>query len=1050
MKDFIFRSALIAILTLFPGILKAQQTIHHEIKVNLNPETHHLQVEDTITLPRSISSDPEGNFHFLLHRGLRPVSQTAGVKIIYEKEDPKPLGFGLSGGGGEAGVRLEHYLVKLPIGLRQFVMAYEGEINHPLMSGGGNADRSSGTPGIIATEGVFLSGETFWYPWFYADMTTFSLDLTLPKGWNAVSQGGREEYIREDNLVRVRWVSSEPQEEIYLVAGEWHEYLRQAGKVVAMVFLRTPDPELAQKYLEVTEQYLEMYEKLLGPYPYSKFALVENFWETGYGMPSFTLLGSKIIRFPFILHSSYPHEILHNWWGNGVYVDRETGNWSEGLTAYLADYLIQEQHGGGKASRHASLQKYADYVTAGKDFPLMEFQGRVDAASQAVGYGKTMHFFHMLRLKVGDEIFIEALQTFFHENKFRRASFTDLKHAFSRASGLDLDFEFNQWVTRPGAPRLQVRRAKAEKNEEGEGYVLTATIRQRQSGAPYRLQLPIAVTLEGRKEAYQTTVLMTNKTLDLSLQLPARPLHLDLDPEYDLFRRLDPEEAPPSISQMFGAKSVVILLPATARERVRRAYQSLAHTWKMSHQGEVEIKWDDEVDALPDDRAVWLLGWENRFQHKALAQLRRYNLVMTSAMARIDRIQVPRRGHSLVLAARHPGDKKLTLAWMAVDNPASLASLGRKLQHYGRYGYLAFKGKDPINVVKGKWPVKRSPISVRVKQTDGGKTRRRARGLLPPRHALAKLPSVVSSTQMMKEIHFMTDRTLKGRGFSMPESDLVTDFISKAFRKAGLKSAGDIEASYIQIWREKGDGVGSPVSLKNVIGFIPGSRAEWSDQGIIVGAHYDHLGLGWMEGHEGNEGEIHPGADDNASGIAVLLELARVLAKGGPLERPVVFVAFAAGEMDRLGSKHYAAYPKPFQADKIFGMVNIDMVGRLGEKDMIIYGTGSAREWTRMFRDAGFKAGVPIETNSNEIGSSDQKSFTDVGIPAVQISSGKTPDFHRPSDTVDKIDKAGLVKAVKVAKEVVENLASRPDPLSSTLYPEDVPEPKSWNWWFFN
>jgi hypothetical protein len=815
-----------------------------------------------------------------------------------------------------------------------------------------------------------------------------------------------------------------------------------------MVFLRTPDPALAQKYLEVTEQYLEMYQKLLGPYPYPKFALVENFWETGYGMPSFTLLGSKIIRFPFILHSSYPHEILHNWWGNGVYVDRETGNWSEGLTTYLADYLIQEQHGEGKASRHASLQKYADYVEEGKGFPLTEFQERYDTVSQAVGYGKTMYFFHMLRLKVGDDLFIEALRAFFHENKFRRASFTDLNHVFSRVSGLDLDFEFEQWVTRSGAPRLDVRHAKATKNEEG--YLLTAKIRQRQKGKPYRLDIPLAVTLEGRKEAVQTTIVMEGRTLDLSLQLPGRPLRLDLDPEYDLFRRLDPEEAPPSISQMFGAKSVVILLPATARDRVRRGYQRLAHSWKMSQQGEVEIKWDNEVDALPNDRAVWLLGWENRFQHKALSQLRRYNLVMTSAMARIDRIQIPRRGHSLVLAARHPGNKNLALAWMAVDNPASLSGLGRKLQHYGQYGYLAFKGKEPINTVKGKWPVKRSPISVRVKQTDGGKARRGPRGKFVSRQALAALPPVVSSTQMMKEIKFMTDRTLKGRGFSMPELDLVSDFISKAFRRAGLKSAGDIEASYIQIWREEGGGMGSNIPLRNVVGFLPGSRPEWSDQGIIVGAHYDHLGFGRLDDPEGNEGKIHPGADDNASGVAVLLELARVLAQGGPLERPVVFVAFAAGEMERLGSRRYAAYPKPFQADKMIGMVNIDMVGRLEEKDMIVYGTGSAREWTRLFRDAGFKAGVPIFTNSDEIGSSDQKSFLDAGIPAVQISSGMTLDFHRPSDTADKIDPAGLVKAVKVAKGVVEDLASRPDPLTSTLYPESEPEPKKWNWWFFD
>ena len=89
----------------------------------------------------------------------------------------------------------------------------------------------------------------------------------------------------------------------------------------------------------------QMYRELVGAYPYSKFAVVENFWESGLGMPSFTLLGPRVIRLPFVWKSSLPHEIAHNWWGNGVFVDMRRGNWSEGLTAYLADHLIKEQRG---------------------------------------------------------------------------------------------------------------------------------------------------------------------------------------------------------------------------------------------------------------------------------------------------------------------------------------------------------------------------------------------------------------------------------------------------------------------------------------------------------------------------------------------------------------------------------------------------------------------------------------------------------------------------------------------------------------------------------
>src|SRR5690625_7179718 len=104
------------------------------------------------------------------------------------------------------------------------------------------------------------------------------------------------------------------------------------GRASAMAFLRDGDEALANRYLEATAGYMEMYRRLVGPYPYSKFALVENLWETGYGMPSFPLLGPQIIRFAFILHSSSPHALLHNWGGSGVLVVIDTGNRGEGLT----------------------------------------------------------------------------------------------------------------------------------------------------------------------------------------------------------------------------------------------------------------------------------------------------------------------------------------------------------------------------------------------------------------------------------------------------------------------------------------------------------------------------------------------------------------------------------------------------------------------------------------------------------------------------------------------------------------------------------------------
>jgi Zn-dependent M28 family amino/carboxypeptidase len=204
---------------------------------------------------------------------------------------------------------------------------------------------------------------------------------------------------------------------------------------------------------------------------------------------------------------------------------------------------------------------------------------------------------------------------------------------------------------------------------------------------------------------------------------------------------------------------------------------------------------------------------------------------------------------------------------------------------------------------------------------------------------------------------------------------------------------------------------------------------------VVLGAHYDHLGRGWPDAREGAVGQLHPGADDNASGVAVLLELARVLGRSWKPDRSVVFAAFSGEEAGRLGSRRYVLNGRPYPAGHAIGMVNLDTVGRLGKGKLLVLGTGTAREWVHIFRGAGFVTGVPLEPVAKDVGGSDQVSFIEAGVPAVQLFTGPHLDYHRPSDTSDKVDREGLVKVASVVKEVVEYLAGREEPLTSVLGP---------------
>ena len=800
-----------------------------------------------------------------------------------------------------------------------------------------------------------------------------------------------------------------------------------------MAFLRQPDEQLAQKYLDTTAQYLEMYRKLLGPYPYSKFALVENFWETGYGMPSFTLLGPRVIRFPFILHSSYPHEILHNWWGNGVYTDYEKGNWAEGLTTYLADHLIKEQRGIAVEYRRSVLQKYTNYVTANKnrDFPLTEFRSRHSAATEAVGYGKTMMLFHMLRQQLGDQAFVKALHRFYRKYKFKVASFDDVQTTFNNVTDDPLEPMFEQWVKRAGAPSLQVGQAVAK--PKGDGYILSATIEQTQDSVPYRLKLPIAVHLEGVTNAYQTSINVDSKEYNLELNFPVRPVRLDIDSEFDVFRTLDHNETPPAMSQIFGAEQVLVVIPAATSESIRLGYQELAKGWQKGRSVQLDIRLDNELDELPTDRAVWLFGWENKFRHMINKALSNYDFIDKEKTVYIESTELKRDQHSIVVMARHPSNSARALAWLATDNVAAMPGLGRKLPHYNKYSYLGFTGDEPTNVFKGQWPVVNSPMSIVVLQSDG-KEVEPATAKLASRAALAQLPPVFSEARMLKDIEYLASDELEGRGLGTPGLDKAADYIAKQFSDAGLQSCGDGPDDYFQTWTEKVDmPEHDSVTIKNVIGIIPGRNPLFDGQSVVIGAHYDSHGLGWPDVLKGNKGKIHPGADDNASGISVLLEFARLVGKKWQPERTIVFVAFSAEEAGKLGSIHYIRQAKKYPASKTMAMINLDTVGQLGQDALTIFGNYSAREWVHIFRGAGYVTGVPIKQSALDTGNGDEKSFIDVGIPSVHFFSGARNNYHRPTDTVDRIDTAGLVKTAAVLKEVVEYLAARPESLTSTL-----------------
>src|SRR5215472_7578116 len=611
--------------------------IHHDLIVTLDPVNHRLKVRDRIRVPAALVTAPltislNADLHVhavsgglqLLPMGSR--AQDAPSAVNRDDHNPVPVNV---------------YRIDGAVPGQEVVgeLDYEGVVNYKVQESGGEYARAfSESPGLIEPRGVYLAGSTHWVPQIGHALVTYTLAVELPAGWKSVSQGERA-----SSTVPERWSVATPTEEVHLIAAPFTEYSRDAGDVKAFAFLRKPDQALADRYLDATAQYLEMYRGLLGPYPYSKFALVENFWETGYGMPSFTLLGEQVIRFPFILHSSYPHELLHNWWGNGGFVDFAGGNWCEGLTAYLADHLMAEQRGQGADHRRAILQRVTDYVTPENDFPPSRFSSRHDAVTEAVGYGKTAMVWNMLREKVGDAQFVKALQQFYRDNRFRAASFDDIEKSFEAVSGLDLRPFFDQWINNVGTPELKLDHVASH------GERIDITLSQVQPGQPFALDVPVVIRTDKGVETRAVSMPSDRARVDASFDLKGSAQRVEIDPQFQVYRRLSPFEIPPSLSKAFGAKKVLIVMSAQSAP----LYAGLVKAW--SREGDDTVT-DTDLDALPADRAVWVLGARNKFAPVVADALKSYGASLDAAGFHAINTVYEATGRSLVVGVRHPNN----------------------------------------------------------------------------------------------------------------------------------------------------------------------------------------------------------------------------------------------------------------------------------------------------------------------------------------------------------------------------------------------------------
>ncbi|MBU1700492.1 MAG: hypothetical protein KJ970_01995 [Candidatus Eisenbacteria bacterium] len=697
----------------------------HSLQVTLDPAAHHIQAIDTLRL-----AAPAGEVALYFHKGLVvreaairlrgtrgwiPLPAAAVRRESLEKGAKQGYANLNINNNLESGETRDLLVLRLDrAGSWDIRLNYEGEIYDDLETPAfSRMELADETSGIISAEGAFLTPGTCWYPHGEDELTPFRLDLSLPWPWKAMAEGRilSEEGDSTSGRSRTLFWEPRPMEGLHLVAGPYKVWDTDVDGIQLAVYLYEDDPDLAIGYLESLAGYAHQYNEMFGPYPFTKFAVVENFFPTGYGMPSFTLLGSQVLRLPFIRFTSLGHEYVHNWWGNSVYPDYKMGNWCEGITVFCADYEYAKLRGpdGGRDYRFQINRDYSAYVREDNDFPLTQFISRTTPDSRSIGYGKSAMVFIMLEELLGREAILETFRRVVQDYAFKYMTWEDWRREFEATSKRDLTDFFIQWVEQTGAPDLELAEVKLQ--SAGRSYQLTGVLRQK--GKVFNLPVPLIVeTVSGKQTKRIVDLEKRNATWDI--ELDEKPVSVTVDPDHYTFRRMPWEEMPPTLAWLMGDPDFTVVLPALpdpADSLLAAAYETLAQQLTRGEGGQV-ISAKSWKKASITGSILWLGYPGEAGIPEEFLKDQPVEAALSTSSLRLWEQEMGADFNMAIYIWRHPYDQEKVAAYLVAADAGALDSARRKIPHYGKYSYLAFQ--DGQNVLKGVWAVEDHPLRVMI------------------------------------------------------------------------------------------------------------------------------------------------------------------------------------------------------------------------------------------------------------------------------------------------------------------------------------------------
>src|SRR6266699_3128457 len=295
-----------------------------------------------------------------------------------------------------------------------------------------------------------------------------------------------------------------------------------------------------------------------------------------------------------------------------------------------------------------------------------------------------------------------------------------------------------------------------------------------------------------------------------------------------------------------------------------------------------------------------------------------------------------------------------------------------------------------------------------------------------------------AARRVLADVRFLADDRQEGRGVGSGGLSRAGVYIRDGFARAGLEASFQdftIPPDAPAVLHTTLGGT----ATRNVVAILPGASPTLRGEVVLVGAHYDHLGLGGFGAMDPDStGRVHNGADDNASGTAALLEVARQLAGRKPA-RTVVFVAFSGEELGTLGSSYFVQHPVPQPVDSIYVMLNMDMVGRLRSARLLALGAATAKEFPALLDSLNTPPRFDLRASGDGWGPSDHAVFFATRHPVLHFFTDLHEDYHRSTDDWDKLNVTGIAQVAQFVADLAWSLANRPGPLTFV----DAPRPQA-------